>query len=376
MNRPPEYPDYVEPGEPRWRRWWHALLVLWGGQAGLLLVVWPEGRPRLELLLWSSVLPLAWGLVLAVRTLVWRVGLVNRDAYRRTLTLAAQRWWCKRSTALPIDQVLLLGPVGEAQVYFRGLMAATPVPQPVLLAGVSVPLLRCQLSLEVTEGRAAALARHLARQALALPERAERWPRLRGLAWLGDAASEAAFVSTLTAEGVPLPDERWPLSSLDDLDALIDAFPQVCGEESDGLICAGVISRVQALENEVPGEAGFLWIVGHRGLLRVHRGEYLQPEKGELVAELCAQSQRYAGLCEPPADCLALDIVSQAAFVEGGWPVSQHQLADYWGALGELAPFVGMSLAAAQVAESLTPCGWVGKDDTGRMAMGVVVPHG
>lgn len=44
--------------------------------------------------------------------------------------------------------------------------------------------------------------------------------------------------------------------------------------------------------------------------------------------------------------------------------------------LGELTPFVGMSLAALQAEQSGQPCGWLGKDDAGRLAMGVVVSHG
>ena len=370
---PPEYPDYVEPGTPRWRRWWLALLVLWGAQAGLLLSLWPEGRPRLELWLWSAVLPLAWLLVLSLRMLVWQVGLINRDAYRNTLEQARQRWWRRRSAALPVDQVLLLGPAGDVQAYYLGFMAARPVPQPETDANGS--RLRCQLARMGGEDRCVRLGRHLGRQALALPGRAERWPRLRGLAWVGNAGSEAAFVEALAAGGVTLPETRWRMGSLDELDALIDTFPKVCGQKEDGLLCAGVVSREQAGEGEVPGEAGFLWVVKRGRALGLHRGEYLLPEKNEAASDLCQQMQRYGGLAEAP-DCLALDAASMAAFAEGGWSANQHQLAEYWGALGELAPFVGMSLAAVQVAESGKPCGWLGKDETGRLAMGVVVSHG
>ncbi|MED5609067.1 hypothetical protein VV867_15335 [Pseudomonas sp. JH-2] len=376
MNRLPRYADYVEPGEPRWRRWWLALLLLWGAQSGLLLTLWPEGRPRLELWLWGAVLPLSWGLALAVRALVWRIGLMNRDAYRQTIQAAEQRWWRKRARTLPVHQLLLLGPVGDVQAQYRDLMDGAKMPDPELPTSAGVPLLRCQLSRGMPGERVPMLARHLARLALALPERTERWPSLRGLAWVGDAVGEAAFVTALSAGELDLPATRFSLRTLKDLDALIDALPKVCPDETDGLLCAGVVSREQADEGEMPGEAGFLWVVGRKGTLRLHRGEYLLPEKGETASELCAQMQGYAGLNQAPEDCLALDAVSQAAFVEGGWTVGQHQLAEYWGALGELAPFVGMSLAALQAEQSGEPCGWLGKDDAGRLAMGVVVSHG
>lgn len=374
--RPPEYPDYVDPESPRWRRWWLALLVLWGAQAGLLLTLWPEGRPRLELWLWSALLPMAWLLVLSLRMLVWQVGLINRDAYRDTLDQARQRWWRRRSAALSVDQVVLLGPVGHTQEDFQRLMAGVSMPHPMVGLEGQPSCLRYPVSLVGGTDRAPMLATNLAGLALALPDRSERWPRLCGLAWVGDANGEAVFVQALTAAGVTLPETRWRLHSLDELDALIDAFPKACSDEADGLLCAGVVSRDQAGEGEVPGEAGFLWVVARNGPLRLHRGEYLIPEKNESAAELCAQVQRYAGLSEAPVDCLALDAASLEAFVEGGWPAAQHQLAEYWGALGELAPFVGMSLAALQATESSKPCGWLGKDEAGRLAMGVVVSHG
>ncbi|MCP1649744.1 hypothetical protein [Pseudomonas nitroreducens] len=376
MNRPPQYRDYVEPGEPKWRRWWLALLLLWGAQSGLLLTLWPEGRPRLELWLYSAVLPLSWGLVLAIRALVWRIGLMNRDAYRQTIQAAEKRWWRKRARALPVHQLLLLGPAGDVQEQYRDLMQGTKLPEPELPANADVALLRCQLSRGMPGARVPMLARHLARLALALPERAERWPSLCGLAWVGDTAGEAAFVVALEAGGLSLPAARFSLRTLKDLDALIDGFAKACPGETDGLLCAGVVSREQADEEEMPGEAGFLWVAGRKGTLRLHRGEYLLPEKGDTATELCAQMQRYAGLAKAPDDCLALDAVSQAAFVEGGWTVGQHQLAEFWGALGELTPFVGMSLAALQAEQSGQPCGWLGKDDAGRLAMGVVVSHG
>ncbi len=375
MKHPPQYPDYVEPGEPNWRRWWLALLLLWGAQAGLLLTYWPEDRPRLELWQWSAVLPLAWLLALGVRSLVWQVGLMNRQAYRATLEAALHRWWRRRSAALPVEQVLLLGPAGDMPWHYQGLMAATPEPAPVMLPDAAGPVLRCQLSLREDGDRGAALGQHLARQVLALPEREARWPGLRGLAWAGDAAGEAAFVETLAAGGARLPEARWPLRSLDELDALIDAFPRACPHEADVLLCAGVVSLEQAEDGVLPGEAGFVWLVGHQGRQRVHRGEYLLIGGEESAAELCAQMQRYGGLSAAPTDCLALDVASQDAFVEGGW-AGAHQLVGYWGALGELAPFVGMSLSLLQTQESGQPCGWLCAEGEQRMAMGVAVTHG
>lgn len=375
MNHPPQFPDYLEPVAPQWRRWWLALLLLWGVQAGLTLSLWPDGRPRQELWLWSALPPLAWLLALALRALVWQVALVNREAYRATLDAALQRWWRRRSAALPVEHVLLLGPAGDSPWQYQGLMAATPMPLAAVPPGALEPALRCQLSLRETPERSAALGRHLAHLVLALPGREARWAGLRGLAWAGDAAGEAAFVQTLAAGGAPLPEGRWSLRTLEDLDALIDAFPRTCPREADALLCAGVVSLERAEAGVLPGEAGFVWLVGHPGRQRVHRGEYLRAGGAESVADLCAQMQRYGGLNGAPTDCLALDVASQVAFVEGGWLASEHQLAGHWGALGELAPFVGMSLAVLRTQESGQACGWLCAEGERGMAMGVVVAN-
>ena len=374
MRWPPRFPGYVEPGVPQWRRWWLALLLLWGAQLGLTLALWPEGRPRQELWLLCVTVPLAWSLALASRSLVWQVGLVNHEAHSATVEAALRDWWHRRGATLPVEQVLLLGPAGDAHRHYQGLMAATPVPEPVLLPDTQSPMLRCQVSLRRAEERPGALGRHLARQLLALPEQNIRWPGVRGLAWVGEAEGRAAFVDALATAGVLLPEHRWSLHSLDDLDVLIDCFPRACPEEVDRLLCAGVVSLAGAEEGAMPGEAGFAWVIGHRGAVQLHRGEYLLAGK-ESASEACSQMQRYAGLNEAPTHCLALDAASHLAFVESGWQAGTHQLAAHWGALGPLAPFVGMSLASLQVQESSQPCGWLCAQGERGMAMGVVV-HG
>ena len=373
MNGPPEYPDFIEPDAPRWGRWWLGLALLWGTQSAVLLLVWPQEQPRLELWLWSAVLPLCWALVLAVRVVVWQIELFNRTVYLRTLETAMQRWWQWRSLGLPVQDVLLLGPAGDVQTDYRNLMKDVPLSKPLATPGATHLMLRCPLSMSALTERTSALARHLARLTLALPGLSECWPQLRAIAWVGDENSEAAFVEVLARTGVVLPEARLPLQNLTDLDDLIDTFHRDCRGEDDWLLCAGVVSLENADENELPGEAGFLWRVNRQGQQLLHRGEY---QAGESPAELCAQMQRYAGLETPPTTCLALDKTSQAAFVEGGWSAVEHQLTGQWGVLAHLAPFIGMSLALLQAGEVGQSCGWLSQDGNRRLAIGVAVPHG
>jgi hypothetical protein len=71
-----------------------------------------------------------------------------------------------------------------------------------------------------------------------------------------------------------------------------------------------------------------------------------------------------------------LDKTSQVEFAQGGWCAAEHQLSTQWGLLGNLAPFIGMSLALLQAKVAAQPCGWLSQDAEERLAIGVVVPHG
>ena len=319
---------------------------------------------------------MSWGLVVALRVLLWKIGQFRLDVYCCTRDIDLQRWWWRRGLSLPVQQVLLLGPAGDEQIQYRGLMATTPIPKPSLSHGGIPPTLRCKLSLsEVTE-RAPALARHLARLTLALPDFPQRWSTLRGVAWAGDASSQAAFAQAMAKEGVTLPATYLPLGDLTDLDALIEGFYQHCRGADDWFLCAGVVSVQRAEKAELPGEAGFLWVVSWQGQQLLHRGEYLLSEAHELPADVCAQVQCYAGLEGPPPNCLAMDSHSQEAFVEGHWSAAEHLLSAQWGVLGPLAPFIGMSLALLHAQEAGQPCGWMSQDAEKRLAIGMAVPHG
>lgn len=374
MIHPPRYPDYVEPGEPRWRRWWLALLLLWGTQSALLIALWPEQRPKVELWLWSAVLPLLWALALTLRNLVWQIGLGNRDAYRGVIDATLQRWWRKRSRGLPVEQVVLFGPAGQQQSHYARLMAGTaPLPQPQAPRVGAPEVLRCPVSSNLTKQRAPLVAKHLAHMLRVLPELKERCPHLCGVAWCGSAESYQTFASVLGAAGVDLPEQELSLNDLTALDRLIDRFTTLCPEWDDWLLCAGVASIDRAPAGQMAGEGAFAWIVSHAGKTRLKRGEYLLDES---PAELCSQVQRYGGLKEPPMACLAMDVQSLSAFVEGGWSASGHLLAAHWGVLEHLAPFMGMSVALLHSANADEACGWLSTDGENRLAMGMAVPHG
>jgi hypothetical protein len=375
MNRPPELVNFATPGTPNWRRWWSALLLLWGVQSAVLLTLWPDNQPRVWLWAWSMLLPLLWGLVLALRMLPWQLRLYEISVYERVHATALRRWWGHRALGLPVQEVLLLGPVGIAQADFHRLMAGAPLPEPVTAKDSDRALLRCPLGMNSPFERGVGLARQLAHSALTLPEFAQRWPTVRALCWAGDAQSESAFVQTLASKGLDTPKVRMPLQNLTDLDALISDFNQHCDRVDDWLLCAGVVSVDGAECQGIAGEAGFIWLVSHHGTMLLHRGETLSSAQADEPAALCAQIQRYGGLSAPPADCLAMDVPSGRAFVAGDWSATKHQLFGKWGALAHLGPFVGMSLALLQAGASREACGWLSQDAELNSAIGVAMPH-
>lgn len=375
MIRPPEFSSFATPSTPVWRRWWVVLLVLWSVQSAALVTFWPADVARIHLWVLSAVMPLCWGLALAVRMLSWQLRLYEINVYQRVQGAALQRWWQQRALGLPVQDVLLIGPAGRAQECYLGLMAQVQAPLP-WGPPVSVPgKLRCSLSLAVTDERGALLAEHLAEQAADMPGLAERWPEVRALCWVGDTDSEAAFVQALANKGLVLPKARLPVKSVTDLDHVIDGFNQHCDRAGDWLLCAGVVSVDAAEGEDIPGEAGFVWRVSHNAKAVLHRGEIMLAENADQPAELCAQIQRYAGLSAPPATCLAMDKSSGGAFVAGGWSGDQHQLMDKWGVLAHLAPFIGMSLAVLQAGQSGQGCGWLSQDAAGKFAIGVAMPY-
>lgn len=375
MRQAPVYPSFPAPAAFHWRRWWLVLGGLWGLQCAMLLL-WPPGQTRLQLWLWSAVLPLGWALALGLRLLVRELGLFNQAVYHRRVNRVVLHWWKRRSLGLPVRQVLLLGPVGDEQCHFEQLMAHSPLPQPTVPEGAMAPCLLCPVTLASGDERAPALARHLACLLVRAPEMKGSWSHLRGIAWAGDSESLVAFVEALTAAGVVPPKANLPLQDLDALDDVIDGFHQGCSEVDDWLLCAGVVPTRPATAPAFTGEAGFAWQVGWQPRAVLHRGEYLSEAAGDSPVQWCQQVQRYAGLEEFPANCLALDATSHAAGVAGGWPSSACQLGEHWGDAGHLAPFIGMSLALLQAQAAGQPCGWLSQATDHRLAMGVATAYG
>lgn len=376
MNSPPYYRPLIQPGDPCWRNWWLALLFMWAVPFVALLALWPEAHPRQKLWLWSAVAPLLWAMVVSLRFLGWRLALFEMTTYRRTRAAHTLRWWRRRQLSLPVQEVLLLGPAGDEQANYQQLMAQAPAPLPVALPGSIEGVLRCPVALPRDGQRGVAVARHLARLTLALPAINEHWPSLRGIAWAGCAASQAAFEQALADAGAVLPVPRMPLNTMAELDTLIDAFTRECRNPADWLLCAGVASLEQAPNGQLPGEGGFVWWVVWHGRMRLHRGESLPADVPEIAAQACMQVQRYAGLDSPPPECVAIGTASQKAFVNGGWPVAEHQLAAHWGELAGLASFIGMSLAMLQAGETRQACGWLSQCDDQQVAIGMAVPYG
>ncbi|MFF7710474.1 hypothetical protein [Pseudomonas sp. NPDC007930] len=364
MKQPPRYPDYITPRAPAWRRWGWGLLLLWGGQTLLALLLWPEGAPRAALWGYSAVLPLCWLAALGLRLWVWQVGLLNRAAFRRTVGAARAQWWAWRGASVPVQEVTLLGPAGAEQGAYRQLMALARRPS----AEGPGQVLRCSPALDPHASRAAAVAADLAREVLARPGVALHGPRLRGVAWAGEAAGLAAFSAAFAEAGVVLPALVLDVGGAEGLDLLIDRYHQQSGD--DVLLCAGVTTPQPGAST---GEAAFAWWLAPGATAHLHRSDELAGAAP--AAECCAVAEQAAGLKRPPPHCLALGEAALGSFAAAGWQAGAHELSRYWGTLGGFAPFVAASLAVLQAADGQQACGWLCEYPEQSIAMGVAVFH-
>ncbi|MFF7710628.1 hypothetical protein [Pseudomonas sp. NPDC007930] len=373
--RPPCYAPRAAPAVPRWKRWAQVGLLVLLAWAGCLALLWPAAPPRRGWWLLALLGPLLLVLGLSLRLWLFQLARLRHARYQQVLAATRARWWHWRSLGLPLEQVLLLGPAGEGQQAYQGCMAATAVPSPVAAGGA--PALRCPLGTVSGEGRAAWLGARLARRVLALPGLEARWPRLRALAWGGCPASHAAFAAVLQAAGLRLPAMQLPLQAPADLCTLIDLLHYRYDAPQAWLLCAGVVSVAPAgAAPGMAGEAAFAWVASRAGQHQVHRAEVLAAAPGDSAASLCAQVQRYLRPAALPAAALALGSPAAQALRAAGWPLGNHELGRYWGELQHCAPFVALSLAWLQAAQTEAPCGWASHGMDQHIVIGMAGPYG
>lgn len=374
MNHPPRYPDYADIHRARWRRWWVALPVMLFLSAMATMLLWPEGKPTRtpSFWFWSVVLPLLlWLIAVAGRWLVWLVALYNRNTHRDTIAESLDKWWRYRSRTLPIEQVLLVTPLGDEDADHESLLSSSLPPTP--LQGTDATgnaLLRCSQVLGM-QSRPVLLARYLARRLLTHLRRNDEVRPVQVFCWLGDDDGLAAFTQALESDGIRLPDDVLRIRDARELDKVVDAMPL---DELALMLCAGCGQGVPNAD-ATAGEGAFAWLCGHRAQALIHRAEILNPDTGETSQLLTAQLSRYARLNMAPELVLAADKTAMDTLLPSGWSAVDHVLMPWLGHAGVVTPFIVLSLAALS-ARNGQACGWTASLMDNPLLTGVCVPRG
>ncbi|WP_047608870.1 hypothetical protein [Rahnella aquatilis] len=378
MKQPPDYPAYVTPQSARWRRWWTALPVVWLVAALATMLMWPEGKSTKTPVFWfwAAGLPLLlWLLAVSIRYLVYQVALHNRDSYQGVIKKAQDNWWQRRSLALPVEQAVLIGSLGDKSEIYRALLSAKPVPPVPVINSAGGFALRCPLLLNSTSNRTEALARLLARQVLNHVPDFEAGRTLQTIYWHGDNDSLAVFQAALAQDSLTASGESIALQNVDNLDAVIDRFHEQT-DETHWILCAGVGHFAKSPTDQPAGEAAFAWIVGHQGKTALYRPEVLLPESNESAQQLVAQLTRTASLSEVPTACLAMDTASMNAVLPSGWSAVEHVLMPYFGELSALSPFIAATQALLHSDQQAEPCAWMAQHPEHHFISGVTAPYG
>ncbi len=378
MKQPPSYPDYVTPQSARWRRWWAALPVVWLVTALATMLLWPEGKSTKTPVFWfwAAGLPLLlWLLAVSIRYLVYQVALYNRDNYQQVIKRAQDNWWQWRSLALPVEQAVLIGALGDKPEIYRALLSAKPVPPVPVINPEGGLALRCPLLLNSASNRREALARLLARQVLNHLPGLVTGRTLQHICWNGDRESLEVFQAALEQGGLTASGASTALQNVDDLDTVIDRFHQH-GDEAQWLLCAGTGHVDKSPTDQPAGEAAFAWFVGHQGKTALYRPEICLPESHESAEQIVAQLTRTASLTGSPAASLAMDSVSMNAVLPTGWSAMENMLMPYFGELSALSPFIAATQALLHCDQQVETCAWMTQDPEQHFISGVTAPYG
>lgn len=374
MKFPPEYPDYITPGPIRWRRWGILLAAIWLIGSFLALLLRSTEQAPSGLAFWFFIIgfpSLFWALALAIRYLLLQIGLKNRSSYQQVVEQEQNDWWQERSLGIAIEKVYLIGPLGDEQSLYSGIMTGgTPAPNNPTLLSLRYPLL-----LNMPTVREQGLAHHLAQQLINSPEIKSRWQSLAYISWFGDEASFQIFIETIKSAVNSISFIRLDLKCIDDVDHVIDVFQQSI-DANKWMLCAGTYSLSQSADAIPAGEAGFAWIASQAGNALLHRAEEIDVASDVESGMAARHLERYAHLDDMPECCLAMDQKSMAEFQPGGWSAIEHILAPYWGALGEISPYIAISMSLLHTLDTQQPCGWMSQCTENKMVIGVTVPHG
>lgn len=306
--------------------------------------------------------------------MLWFRAARHNVAWCRALAEQQQAdWVVQHRQTLALQEIVLVGAAAEGGSWQALLERRSPLPrrqQEVDGEALRMP----QVAQENGPAREVDLARLLAMQWA--QQRQADSPVPDRCYWLGSAEAWQAFAdrAALSLPGLVLPAR--PLAWQGE-QTLSSAIAWLADAQGETLLIAGCQSQPATSNARLPaGEAAVLWLAGHRGALRLPRGEVTHPGEAETLTPLCQRAQLQSQLTAPPQACVLFSLPPGAAPFDSGWNLTHHLQDSYWGDTGRIEALVVMSLAALNAQYQATPTGWIARDPSGGYTTGVVQFHG
>ncbi|GLK89277.1 hypothetical protein [Pseudomonas turukhanskensis] len=367
MKAFPQFLPYPLNPRPAYLRWLTtgAVMLCLVAVTGMQVSSFVE--PRLALSAGVLVM-MGWLLALILRMLYHHANRANAKRYAWGNAQVHQCWWQAHRQHVSMIESVMIGAACSPAESVPELFASTHLPG--FDARPDKSLLRSTLVYQRTRvAREAELARWLAWQWQ------EEYPASAAVQplqcyWLGSPEAWQAFTARV-AELMPLarlPQQPQPWQGIETLDGIIDSLQGAAAPAR--VLCAGCLSLDDVAQ---AGEAAVLWLLGPQGGPHVLRGEWVGTDADALPAA-AQRALKQAGLDKPAQACMSFSQPASLEVGKIGWDIAEHLQDAQFGALGELAPMVTLTLACEYARSQLQPCAWLASDPQHTLALGVVLP--
>lgn len=369
MKAEPIFSPWAQSSPPVSQRWITAGFLLSGCLIGAY--AWRPGT-----LPFSLCIAAVFCLIVLLRVLFWRFSVHNRERYEAETAIVSEAWWRQHRRHISLQQTVLIGPVGSAPAQWQQLIEGNMrKPEPAVLAidGKVLRLARIFNTNDVE--REIFLA-----QLLALQWREQEHNQVSSpiaCYWLGSDTAWQTFrtQTQVSFPGLVLPEVPQPWNGLDTLDRLIDEVHH--GGSEAVFLCAGChVTPATAGTPQPAGEVAVLWLVGNEGSVQLSRGEYFDVGQENNLMTVAVRAQQQCELNDLPPASFIFFHPQYPEIHQTGWNTQQHIQNDYWGDIGGLESMVVQTLAALYVKNTAQPCGWIGRDISHTLALGIVKPYG
>lgn len=371
MRPIPVYPPYRPVRVPDNKRWLFLCVPLTVLSGKGIALFYPAGEGVATV----GITVLMAGLWL-IRQLYYRVSVHNARLYDQLVEQQQQDWWLEHQQLFALRDVVLIGPAGTNTLHWLHLLKREHRAPEVKNEGSGKALRIARLMANTVDEREAQLAKLLVLQwqdqGVSPPH-----PHLQCCYWLGSLFAWRAFCTQMqvTFPDIALPDEPQPWDGEATLSCLATSANTLSSDST--ILVAGCRSMVASFSAAQPaGEAAALLLIGHEGVVSFTRGEVYDCAESENLIDVFRRAvQQSAGENAPDA-CILFSQPTLPALAQSGWNVMHHVQDLNWGNSGDMEMLIVLALAAIYVSQHQEPCGWIAKDSSHTLALGIVKPYG